>query len=51
MAVPSWAGAYFTTGFTGTTVRVKARDAVNFYASIDGRPDELGPVARTPDLR
>ncbi|HEV8561425.1 MAG TPA: GDSL-type esterase/lipase family protein [Actinophytocola sp.] len=52
-AVPSWAGAYFTTGFTGTTVRVRARDAVNFYASIDGGADVFfagvrGTVNLTP---
>src|SRR4051812_12047604 len=38
-AVPHWAGAYLSTGFTGTTVKVKARNAVNFYASIDDGPD------------
>jgi lysophospholipase L1-like esterase len=52
-AVPSWTGAYFSTRFTGTTVRVKARDAVNFYASIDGGPDVFyagvrGTVNLTP---
>lgn len=29
-AVPNWTGGYFSTRFTGTTVRVKARDAVIF---------------------
>ncbi|MFF6804888.1 hypothetical protein [Streptomyces sp. NPDC012616] len=38
-AVPSWTGAYLQTAFTGTTVKVKARAAVNLYASIDGGPD------------
>ncbi|TDV36636.1 SGNH/GDSL hydrolase family protein [Actinophytocola oryzae] len=52
-AVPNWTGAYFSTRFTGTTVRVKARDAVNFYASIDGRADVFyagvrGTVNLTP---
>jgi lysophospholipase L1-like esterase len=52
-AVPNWTGTYFTTRFTGTTVKVKARDAVNFYASIDGRADVFyagvrGTVNLTP---
>jgi lysophospholipase L1-like esterase len=52
-ATPNWTGAYFTTRFTGTTVRVKARDAVNFYASIDGGADVFyagvrGTVNLTP---
>lgn len=34
--VPSWTGAYLETLFTGTTVRINQRDAVNLYASIDG---------------
>jgi len=36
MAVPHWTGGYLQTSFTGTTVKVKARNAVSFYASIDG---------------
>ncbi|HEX6359893.1 SGNH/GDSL hydrolase family protein [Actinophytocola sp.] len=52
-AVPNWTGTYFSTRFTGTTVKVKARDAVNFYASIDGGPDVFfagvrGTVNLTP---
>jgi lysophospholipase L1-like esterase len=52
-AVPGWTGAYLQTGFTGTTVKVKARDAVNFYVSIDGGPDTFyagvrGTVNLTP---
>lgn len=52
-AVPNWAGAYLATKFTGTTVKVKARDAVNFYASVDGKPDVFyagvrGTVNLTP---
>ncbi|MER6711688.1 GDSL-type esterase/lipase family protein [Streptomyces sp. NPDC006129] len=52
-AVPHWTGAYVQTGFTGTTVKVKARNAVNFYASIDGGPDVFhagvrGTVNLTP---
>ncbi|MFD8493070.1 GDSL-type esterase/lipase family protein [Amycolatopsis sp. NPDC059657] len=52
-AVPNWAGAYLATKFTGTTVKIKARDAVNFYASVDGKPDVFyagvrGTVNLTP---
>ncbi|MPY57763.1 SGNH/GDSL hydrolase family protein [Streptomyces spongiae] len=52
-AVANWTGAYVQTSFTGTTVKVKARDAVNFYASIDGGPDVFhagvrGTVNLTP---
>jgi len=52
-AVPHWAGAYVTTKFTGTTVKVKARNAVNFYASVDNGPDVFyagvkGVVSLTP---
>ncbi|MEU2268350.1 GDSL-type esterase/lipase family protein [Streptomyces olindensis] len=45
-AVPHWSGAYLQTGFTGTTVKVRARNAVNFYASIDGGPDVFHPGVR-----
>ncbi|MGO4424440.1 hydrolase, partial [Streptomyces sp. MCAF7] len=52
-AVPNWTGGYLQTGFTGTTVKVKARDAVNFYASVDGAADVFyagvkGTVNLTP---
>ncbi|WP_275561220.1 GDSL-type esterase/lipase family protein [Streptomyces sp. 5-6(2022)] len=52
-AVPNWTGGYLQTAFTGTTVKVKAREAVNFYASVDGGPDVFyagvkGTVALTP---
>ncbi|GAA3803363.1 GDSL-type esterase/lipase family protein [Streptomyces phyllanthi] len=52
-AVANWTGAYVQTSFTGTTVKVKARDAVNLYASIDGGPDVFhagvrGTVNLTP---
>jgi lysophospholipase L1-like esterase len=52
-ATPSWTGAYLSTRFTGTTVKVRARNAVNFYASIDGGPDVFhagvrGTVNLTP---
>ena len=35
-SVPGWAGAYLTTGFTGTTVKLKQRNAIDLYYSIDG---------------
>jgi len=38
-AVPHWTGAYLQTAFTGTTVKVRARNAVTFYASVDGGND------------
>lgn len=38
-AVPHWTGDYLQTAFTGTTVKVKARSAVDFYASLDNGPD------------
>ena len=34
--VPNWAGAYFTTGFTGTTVKLKQRNTIDIYYQIDG---------------
>jgi lysophospholipase L1-like esterase len=34
--VPGWAGAYVVVGFTGTTVKLRQRNAVDLYASIDG---------------
>lgn len=37
--VSKWAGAYVKLGFTGTTVRLKQRNAIDFFASIDGGPD------------
>src|SRR4051812_20506171 len=37
--VPNWAGAYFRTGFTGTTVKLRQRNTIDLYYSIDGRPD------------
>ncbi|MET7283656.1 GDSL-type esterase/lipase family protein [Kribbella sp. NPDC005582] len=36
--VPGWAGAYAVVGFTGTTVKLRQRNSVDLYASIDGRP-------------
>ncbi|UUU26857.1 SGNH/GDSL hydrolase family protein [Streptomyces sp. DSM 40750] len=52
-AVANWTGAYVQTSFTGTTVKVKARDAVNLYVSIDGGTDVFhagvrGTVNLTP---
>lgn len=50
-AVPGWTGAYLQTAFTGTTVKVKARDAVNLYVSIDGGADVFHAGVRgTVDL-
>jgi lysophospholipase L1-like esterase len=34
--VPNWAGAYVKTGFTGTTVKLKQRNTIDLYYSIDG---------------
>lgn len=34
--VPNWAGAYLETGFTGTTVKLKQRNTIDLYYSIDG---------------
>ncbi|MEU8819784.1 GDSL-type esterase/lipase family protein [Actinoplanes sp. NPDC048796] len=36
--VPYWAGAYLRVGFTGRTVKLKQRNTVDLWASIDGRP-------------
>jgi lysophospholipase L1-like esterase len=36
--IANWAGAYFRTGFTGTTVKLKQRNAIDLWASIDGKP-------------
>ncbi|MER6139935.1 GDSL-type esterase/lipase family protein [Streptomyces sparsogenes] len=50
-AVPNWTGGYLQTAFTGTTVKVKARDAVNFYAGVDGGADVFyAGVRGTVDL-
>jgi lysophospholipase L1-like esterase len=53
LRVPNWTGAYVETSFTGTTVQVKLRDAVNIYVSIDGGADVFrqsvrGTVNLTP---
>ncbi|WP_433790677.1 GDSL-type esterase/lipase family protein [Actinoplanes sp. CA-252034] len=36
--VPYWAGAYLRTGFTGRTVKLRQRNTVDLWASIDGGP-------------
>ena len=51
--VPHFAGAYFVTGFTGTTVALKQRDTIDLYYSIDGGADVYlqnvrGTVSLTP---
>jgi lysophospholipase L1-like esterase len=51
--VPYWAGAYFTTGFTGTTVKLRQRNSIDLYYSIDGAADKYltnqsGTVNLTP---
>jgi lysophospholipase L1-like esterase len=51
--IPNWAGAYFRTGFTGRTVGLRQRGAINLWASIDGGParfyqDVSGVVNLTP---
>ncbi|MET1073259.1 MAG: GDSL-type esterase/lipase family protein [Umezawaea sp.] len=51
--VSEWAGAYATVGFTGKTVKLKQRNAIDFYASIDGAADvsytnRTGTVNLTP---
>jgi lysophospholipase L1-like esterase len=37
--VSKWAGGYVKVGFTGRTVKLKQRNAIDFFASIDGGPD------------
>jgi len=51
--VPGWAGAYLTTGFTGTTVKLRQRGTIDLYSSIDGgafslRSNVSGTVDLTP---
>ncbi|BCY06709.1 GDSL-type esterase/lipase family protein [Actinoplanes sp. L3-i22] len=36
--VPYWAGAYLRTGFTGKTVKLRQRNTIDLWASIDGKP-------------
>ncbi|MFG1838977.1 cellulose binding domain-containing protein [Micromonospora sp. NPDC049175] len=35
--VPYWAGAYLRVGFTGKTVKLRQRNTIQLWASIDGR--------------
>ncbi|HEX6359894.1 SGNH/GDSL hydrolase family protein [Actinophytocola sp.] len=37
--VSEWAGAYVLVGFTGTTVKLRQRNSIDLFASIDGGPD------------
>ncbi|TDV36635.1 SGNH/GDSL hydrolase family protein [Actinophytocola oryzae] len=37
--VSEWAGAYVLVGFTGTTVKLRQRGAIDLFASIDGGAD------------
>jgi lysophospholipase L1-like esterase len=37
--VSEWAGAYVLVGFTGTTVKLRQRGAIDLFASIDGGSD------------
>ncbi|WP_231500079.1 RICIN domain-containing protein [Saccharothrix sp. NRRL B-16314] len=51
--VSEWAGAYVVVGFTGRTVKLRQRNAIDFYVSIDGGPDvsyvnRSGTVDLTP---
>ncbi|KJK48298.1 endoglucanase [Lentzea aerocolonigenes] len=51
--VSEWAGAYLVVGFTGRTVKLKQRRAIDFFVSIDGGPDvsyvnKTGTVNLTP---
>lgn len=49
--VSEWAGAYALIGFTGTTVKLKQRNAIDLFASIDGGPDvSYKNVSGTVDL-
>ncbi|WP_240522117.1 hypothetical protein [Amycolatopsis vastitatis] len=34
--VPGWTGAYAVVGFTGTTVKLRQRNSVDLYTSVDG---------------
>ncbi|MFY1615654.1 cellulose binding domain-containing protein [Micromonospora sp. WMMD736] len=36
--VPYWAGAYLRVGFTGRTVKLRQRNTIQLWASIDGGP-------------
>jgi len=51
--VSEWAGAYVVAGFTGTTVKLRQRDSIDLFTSIDGgawvsRTNVRGTVDLTP---
>ncbi|ONI80435.1 hypothetical protein ALI22I_44805 [Saccharothrix sp. ALI-22-I] len=51
--VSEWAGAYVVVGFTGRTIKLRQRNAIDFYVSIDGGADvsytnRSGTVDLTP---
>jgi lysophospholipase L1-like esterase len=51
--VSEWAGAYVVVGFTGTTVKLRQRNTIDFFTSIDGgafvsHPNVSGTVDLTP---
>lgn len=49
--VSRWAGAYLEVGFTGTTVKLRQRNTIDLFASIDGGPDvAYTNVSGTVDL-
>ncbi len=49
--VPYWAGAYLRVGFTGKTVKLRQRNKIDLWASIDGKPfTAFGGVSGTVDL-
>ena len=48
--VPYWAGAYLRVGFTGRTVKLKQRNTIDLWASIDGGPSRPSPVSGTVNL-
>jgi len=49
--VPGFAGAYFRTGFTGTSVKLKQRNTIDLYYNIDGGADTyLRNVSGTVNL-
>jgi hypothetical protein len=51
--VSEWAGAYVVVGFTGTTVKLRQRNSIDLFASVDGGafasyPNVSGTVDLTP---
>ena len=52
--LPGWTGAYAVVGFTGTTVKLRQRNSVDLYTSVDGGAwmsyrNVAGTVNLTPD--